>query len=248
MTWIALNFAVVAAAAAGGFWWALTRSSRELGLMKATATSNARDVAAMAAGTVVEVKGVLRTAAPLKATFSGRDCVYFRSLTEREVERTRTDSDGKRETEREFETESDVVQFAPATVEDSSGSVALDFAKAKVEGEQVHRRQEYPGVGTSLIAQLTGAGTLSHRFTEWIVAAGVPVYVLGTVTATKGIGADPAKRNPFVVSIKSEEEREKSLGHVRIWQIAGIVICAVIALVLLYVTFTSGPPEMATSP
>ena len=60
--------------------------------------------------------------------------------------------------------------------------------------------------------------------------------------------ADPAKRNPFVVSIKSEEEREKSLGHVRIWQIAGIVICAVIAVVLLYVTFTSGPPEMATSP
>ena len=245
MNWIALIFAVIAAAAAGGFWWALTRASRELALMRSTPTSNARDVAAMAAGTLVEVKGTLRTTAPLKATFSGRDCVYFRSLTEREVERTRTDSEGKRETEREFETESDVVQSSPATVEDSSGSVALDFTGGKVEGEQVHRRQEYAGIGTSLLASVAGAGTLGHRFTEWIVAAGVPVYVLGTVTAAKGIGADPAKKHPFVVSIKSEEEREKSLGRTRIWQIAGIVVFAVIGLVLLYVTFTSGPPEMA---
>jgi hypothetical protein len=248
MNWVTLIFAVVAAAAAAGFWWALRHSSRELALMKATATSKAADVAAMAAGTLVAVKGVLRAPAPLKATFSGRDCVYFRSLTEREVERTRTDNEGRRETDREFETESDVVQFAPATVEDGSGAVAIDFTSAKVEAEQVHRHQEYPGVGQSLIAQIAGAGTLSHRFTEWIVAAGVPVYVLGTVSAAKGIGADPAKRNPLVISIKSEEEREKALGRTRIWQIAGIAVCAVIAVVLLYVTFTSGPPEMATSP
>jgi hypothetical protein len=246
MNWVILIFAAASAIAAALFWWGRTRTGRELGLMQATATSSARDVASMAPGTLVELKGQLKTAAPLTAEFSGRECVYYRSLTEREVERTTTDAEGKRDTRREYETESDVVRFAPAMVADASGEVALDFKDAKVEGEQVHQRREVAGLGTSLMATIAGAGTLAHRYTEWVVAGGIPIYVLGTVTEAHTVGADPARKNPFVISIKSEEERQKSLGSTRMWQLIAVIGFGILALVLLYFAFTSGPVQSAT--
>ncbi|MEJ0013834.1 MAG: GIDE domain-containing protein [Bauldia sp.] len=246
MNWVALIFAAAAAIAAALFWWGRSRTGRELALMMATPTSSVRDIARLVPGTLVEVKGQLKTAAPLTAEFSGRACVYYRALTEREVEKTTTDSDGKRETSREFETESDVVRFAPAMIEDATGEVALDFKDAKVEGEQVHQRREDVGLGTSLLASLAGAGTTAHRFTEWIVAGGIPVYVLATVSASHTIGADAAGKNPFVISIKSEEERERTLGRTKMWQSIATVILGLIALALLYVALTSGPVQTST--
>lgn len=246
MNWVALIFAGAAAVASALFWWGRARTGRELALMKATATSSARDLAAIAPGTLVELKGKLRTAAPLTAEFSGRECVYYRALTEREVERTTTDAEGKRETNREYETESDVVRFAPAMIEDATGEVAMDFKDAQVEGEQVHQRREAAGLGTTLLANLAGAGTLAHRYTEWIVAGGIPVYVLGTVTAAHTVGADPARKNPFIISVKSEEEREKALGRTGMWQMVVAIGLGIVAVALVYVALTSGPVQ--TSP
>jgi hypothetical protein len=246
MNWVILIFAVVAALVAVGLWWGYSRAGRELEAMRATKTSNARDVAAMAPDTAVELKGKLRTSAPLTAEFSGRQCVYYRALTEREVERLETNSDGKRESRREFEVESDVTKYAPAMFEDATGQVAIDFDGAKVEGEQVHRQRESAGLGTSLIATIAGAGTLGHRYTEWIVEAGVPVYVLASVTAGKTVGKAQYKKNPFIISIKSEEEREKALGRSRMWFLVGAVVLALVAVGLLYLAFTSGPVQSAT--
>lgn len=246
MNWVLLIFAAASGIAAALFWWGRTRTGRELALMRATATSNARDIAGLTPGTLVEVKGKLKTAAPLTAEFSGRECVYYRSLTEREVERTTTNSEGKRETDTDYQTESDVVKFAAAMIEDATGEVALDFKDAKVEGEQVHQRRELAGLGTSLLASIAGAGTRSYRYTEWIVAAGIPVYVLGTVTAEHTVAADPACKNPFVISIKSEEERERSLGSTQMWQLIAVIGLGILALVLLYFAFTSGPVQSAT--
>jgi hypothetical protein len=248
MNWVILIFAAASVIVAALFWWGRTRTGRELALMRATQTSSARDIGGIAPGTLVEVKGRLKTAAPLTAEFSGRECIYYRALTEREVEKITTDSEGHRETEREFETESDVVRFAPALIEDGSGEVAVDFKDAKVEGEQVHRRREAANLGTSLLANLAGAGTLAHRYTEWIVAAGIPVYVMGTVSAAHTIAADPARKNPFVISIKSEEEREKALGRSGMWQMVAAIGFLILALVLVYFAFTSGPVETSTTP
>jgi hypothetical protein len=248
MNWVVFFFAVLSALAAVLFLWGHMSTRRELALMRATSTSGARDIANMAPGTLVEVKGTLRTAAALTSDLSGRECVYYRSLTEREVQRTTTNSDGKRESSPEFEVVSDVVRFAPATVEDATGSVAVDFKDAKVESEQVMMRREAASLGESLLASLAGAGTMAQRYTEWIVAAGIPIYVLGTVTAAHAIGADPARRNPFVISIKSEEERDKSLGRLRMWQMVAIAGFAILAAVLFLVAFTSGPVQTTGTP
>ena len=88
-------------------------------------------------GSIVELKGTLSTDAPLKGEFSERDCVYYRALVEREVERVNRDSDGTSRTERVFETVTSTERHAPCRLEDASGSVAIDFTGAKVEAIEV---------------------------------------------------------------------------------------------------------------
>ena len=243
MNWVLLIIAAVAALIGGGLLWWRANVGKELGLMLATETSSAKDIAGKAPGTLVELKGALKADALLTSDFTSTACVYYRSLTEREVERITHDSDGKRETRREYETENDVVRFAPsARVEDASGSVVIEFDGAKVEGKQVHQRRESDmGVG-ALVGSLLGAGggTIAHRYTEWVIEAGVPVYVLGTANGGK-VGKAADKKQPFVISIKSEEEREKSLGRTRMWQMVGAVVALLIAAGLLYAAFTAGP-------
>jgi hypothetical protein len=131
-------------------------------------------------------------------------------------------------------------------LEDASGAVALDFEGAKVEGVQSHQRYESGGLmGTvvgGVIGSVLGGGenVLGHRYTEWIIPAGVPVYVLGSV-AGKGVGAHPQKANPFIISHKSEEERERSLGWTRIWLIVGAAACLAAAAGLIWLAIRSGP-------
>src|SRR5262249_27071475 len=149
----------------------------------------------------------------LKGEFSRRECVYCRSLVEREVERVERDSNGSSRTERVFDPVTSSERHAPCRLEDVSGSVALDFTGAKVEAIESHKRYE-PGGALSMVGATLNAGgtTLGHRYTEWIIPPAIPVYVLGTILAGGTVGASPSKTNPFVISYKSEEERTSSLS------------------------------------
>jgi E3 Ubiquitin ligase len=235
MPWVQLILAAVALLAAAGIWYWRSRVGAELALMAATETSNAKDIASKAPGTAVELKGPLRCQALLTSEFAEQPCVWYRALTEREYENVTTGSDGKRETRREFETVSDNVRFAPAVLEDATGTVPIDFEGAKVEAAQVHRRYESGGLAAVVGGLLSvGGTTLGHRYTEWIIAADTPVYILGTALAGGKVGKATEKKQPFVVSIKSEEERTKSLGWTRMWQLLGAIVCAAAALGFLY--------------
>ena len=65
----------------------------------------------------------------------------------------------------------------------------VDFEGAKVEAEQVHRRYESGGLASVVGGLLSvGGTTLGYRYTEWIVAADTPVYVLGTARAGDNAG------------------------------------------------------------
>jgi len=218
MPWVQLILAAIALLAAAGIWYWRSRVGAELALMAATETSNAKDIASKAPGTAVELKGPLRCQALLTSEFAQQPCVWYRALTEREYENVTTGSDGKRETRREFETVTDI-----------------DFEGAKVEAAQVHRRYESGGLASVVGGLLSvGGTTLGHRYTEWIIAADTPVYVLGTALAGGKVGKATGKKQPFVVSIKSEEERTKSLGWTRLWQLLGAIVCAAAALGFLY--------------
>jgi hypothetical protein len=223
------------------------RVGRELGLMLATETSSARDVAGKSPGALVELKGMLHGDAPIKGEFSGLDCLYYRALVEREYEDVERDSDGRRETRRRYETVSSVERNAPCKLADASGAVAVDFTGAKVEAKQVHQRYEAAG-GAGLVGALAGSllnvgvtgQTLGHRYTEWIIAPDAPVYLLGTVLAGGVVGASPTKANPFLISIKSEEERTRSLGWTRLWLLVGSIACAAVAIAIIVFSLQSG--------
>ena len=236
MHWVILALAAIAALGGAGILLARAKTGAELALMIATETSKAGHIAGKAPGTLVEIKGNVRTDAPLNAEFSGTPAVWYRSMVEREVQRQTRDGDGKSRNERTYETESDQSFHAPARLEDASGSVALDFEGAKVEAAQVHRRYEAATVGV-IAGLLNVSGTiLGHRYTEWAIAPDAALYVLGTALPGGKVGKAPdrANRNPFVISVKSEEERERSLAKTRVWQLVGAIACFILAAALLY--------------
>src|SRR5215471_12427318 len=201
MNTVLVVIAAVAVIGGVGLLWWRSRVGRELGLMTATKTSSARDVAGMAPGTVVVLKGKLAADAPLKGEFSGRECVYYRALVEREVERDERDSDGTRRTDRSYETVSSIEQHAACRLEDASGAVAVDFTGAKVEAIQSHQRYEPAGAISVVGIVLNVGGTvLGQRYTEWIIPPGIPVYILATVLSGGSVGASPTRSNPFVIS------------------------------------------------
>jgi hypothetical protein len=240
MNTVLLVIAAVAVVVVGALLWWRARVGRELALMQATETSKAAEVAGKAQGTPVELKGVFRARALLKGEFSGSDCVYYRALVEREVQRVGRDANGRRTTERSYETVSSTERHTPCVLEDASGTAPVDFEGAKVEGIRSHQRYESGGVMGAVVGSVIGSllpggdATLGHRYTEWIIPAGVPVYVLGSVIANGAVGASPTKANPFIISHKSEEERERSLGWTRLWLVAGALVAFVIAAALVY--------------
>src|SRR5262249_59512958 len=98
--------------------------------------------------------------------FSGRECVYYRSLVEREVERLERDSDGRSHTERVFETVTSSERHGPCRLADGSGSIALDLTGAKVEAIESHKRYESGGALSMVGAILNVSGiTIGPRYT-----------------------------------------------------------------------------------
>jgi len=138
-------FAGVAAVGGGALWWWRTKVGKELALMEATETSTAAAVPSQRAGTVVELKGALRCQAPLSSEFAQQSCVYYRTLTEREYEDIRRDSEGRTQRERRYQTMTDNIRHAPCVLEDATGSVRLTFEGAKVEAMEVVKRYESGG-------------------------------------------------------------------------------------------------------
>jgi hypothetical protein len=217
-----------------GSLWAYRSSAKERRVMEETPTSKARDVARLAPGTLVEVKGTLRCPQLVTAEFSKEPCVYFKAEIHETEVYYETDSSGKRERKTRTNTVYSNCKFAPCTVEDASGSVALSLDGASVEGNVVVDRPE--GVGTGLAAGILDLAVgINHRdrnLKEMALPADIPIYVLGEVQADGSIGkhAKGSHNRIFVVSKKSEEERAAALqSDANFWLITAGVIAAVAA-------------------
>jgi hypothetical protein len=195
--------------------WFWKKFRDETALIAATPTSRACDVAALAPGTVAEVKGTIRCDAPLAGEFSKQACVYSKSEVERKETRWK---DGKRETY--YVNERSTERHAPFFVEDASGRVPVRSEGASVEAVEVFNESGNTTTESvvSVVMSLAGAGSYDRRFKESILKPDIPVYVLGTVVEGGAIGAAPhgAKIKEFIVTYKSEEERVKSSGRTAI--------------------------------
>jgi hypothetical protein len=254
-----MNFVMVlvavAAAASGGalLWWRRSVGS-EIALMARTQTSKAGEVAQLAPGTLVEVKGTLRVRTPLTAEFSQKPCAYFRSVIEREETYYERDSQGREQRKTRTTTVYTNVKYGSCLIQDEGGRVGIDFDGASVEAVSVvDEPTAAPNTGSGLVAgalSFLANSNASYRRKESILEADIPVYVLGE-TQSGGLIGKPAagsKNNTFVISHKSEEERTKSLTWTTRWLLVGAIAAFAAAAGLLVWSIVEGQkPKAATS-
>lgn len=130
-------FVVVGAAllaASGGVLYFRGRAKEKAAFMGRVETSGAAEAATLAPGSVVEVKGTLRCEAPLRSEMANEACAYYSARVVREYV---DDSDDDVGSDRRSETLSHGERFAPFSVEDATGRVAVHAEGAEVDARQV---------------------------------------------------------------------------------------------------------------
>jgi hypothetical protein len=241
---ILLLFAVIFLVVGGALLYFRNRTKQKAALMGQTETSNASDASGLAPGTLVEVKGTLRCEEPLTSEMAGERCAYYSSKVVREYLERDHDDDDDVGSDRRSEVVAHNEQFAPFTVEDETGSVAVNAEGAEVDARQVVNRFERNTGGEGPSISLGGATihlgggerTLGYRYTESILPVDAPVYVLGTVQEGGGIGTPPGGEGQrFVVSHRSEEALGQSLGKTVLWLGVGGIAALVVGVILLVV-------------
>ena len=208
-------FAVLFAAIGAGCMWFARNIGQESRLMAATQTSNAKGLKGLPAGTLVELKGHLRTASPIEAEFSKERCLYHLSLIEEEHEVSSSSSSSSTDTREVHRNE----RWTNLWLEDASGQCPVVPAGAKVEALAVLDRKERAGMGgfsINIAGVGIGSSLRSTRHTESIIRPDQPIYILGSLLESGAVGTDPAKRNPFIISVKSEDERVRSNASSRL--------------------------------
>ncbi len=242
---ILLLFAVIFIAAGVVLLYFRNKNKHKAALMGQTETSEARDVSGLAPGTLVEVKGTLRCEDPLTSEMAGETCAFYSSQVTREYQEHDHDDDDDIGSDRRSEVVAHNEQFAPFTVEDESGSVAVNAEGGEMDAKQVVDRFERhtggngPSIsfGGSTLSLGGGERTLGYRYSESIMPVDAAVYVLGTVQEDGGIGASQPgnEEHRFVVSHRSEEALGQSLGKTVLWLGVGGAASIVVGIVLLAV-------------
>jgi hypothetical protein len=241
---ILLLFAIIFLVAGGALLYFRNRNKQKAALMGQTETSGAAEASGLAPGTLIEVKGTLRCEEPLTSEMASERCAYYSSKVVREYLERDYDDDDVGGSDRRSEVVAQNEQFAPFSVEDETGSVAVNAEGAEVDAKQVVNRferntgSEGPSItlGGATIQLGGGERTLGYRYTESILPVDASVYVLGTVQEGGGIGAPPEDRgHRFVVSHRSEEALGQSLGKTVLWLGVGGIGALVVGVILLVI-------------
>jgi hypothetical protein len=127
------------------------------------------------------VKGTLRCESPLKSEIASERCAYYASRVNREyMERDYGDDDAG--SDRRSEVVVHYEQFVPFSVEDASGTVAVNAEGAEMDARQVVSRFERNtrseglsiSLGSATINLGGGERTLGYRYTESILPVDAP--------------------------------------------------------------------------
>ncbi|MBN1243514.1 MAG: hypothetical protein JXA15_12500 [Spirochaetales bacterium] len=224
-----------------------TSSAAELGeLSRAVAA----EIGAGAFNRPVELKGRAVAVEPLRAEYSGTDCVWYECVATRLWEEEYWEErEGRRE--RRTRSGSDVVsrirREPPFRIEDASGGVLLDPRGASVEAEKTFSRHEAgsrPGslrVGSvsielgALAGLPGGRRATGYRFEETCIPSGRELYVLGEASDSGGaLVVRKPEKGRFLVSVRSEEAilgsaRKAAVGF-RVAAAVGLVVGAALAI------------------
>jgi hypothetical protein len=165
------------------------RAWRRLRLIEDTPTSRVRS---MALGRV-ELAGRALGKADLEAPFTGAPCVYYRYRIEQEVR-----SNKRRSWRTVARGDSSAWGFY---LEDDTGRVLVDPAGAEVDLSH-DWKETNPELAPRLLAALARDGVDPEgwlfrkklRFTEWHIAPGDPLYVLGVAQERPGLAGERRRR------------------------------------------------------
>ncbi len=140
--WLLLAGVLLAPSAAFLLWsWRAQRN--DMALMRATETTPAADVAKLPPGSLVEVKGRLRCAAPVTGDLSKNPCAHFMATVERDYEILQYDAHHKGSYRvRKTEIVQSNIVYAPFEIEDDSGRARVLPADAIIEGIEAVDRHE----------------------------------------------------------------------------------------------------------
>jgi hypothetical protein len=142
--WLVL-IAIVLAPSAVFLLWAWRSSRAEMALMRGTETTPAADVVKLPEGSVVEVKGRLRCAAPLTAELSKTPCAHFAVSVERDYEIVGYDANRKSSCRvRKTQLVQWSTMSSPFEIEDESGRATVVPENASVEGIAAINRYDVP--------------------------------------------------------------------------------------------------------
>ncbi len=226
-----MSYGIIAAAVALALLWWRHSELRSVALMQATPSTKARDAKAMAIGSFVEIKGILRCPEPIEADFSKQNCAYFDANIFERVPKVSTGTSGQSSSSYDTHTVYSQIHYAPCFVEDDSGQIQLKLEGAAVEGTTtVDTTERTGGEALSLALSIADARGHERRHVEKILPVDVPVYVLGEIHADGSVGKLGAlsKNSYFIVSLKSEEERGQEASWTAKWLL--IVAAALLAL------------------
>jgi LemA protein len=213
----------------GAFGWALWRRRWLIADMPTS------DAAHVFVG-MNEVKGTVAPAGhPLVAPYTAIQCVWYRSLLEREEQ----SGDNK-----SWKTVEDVSSEAPFWIQDRSGHVlvrpkgASVYAREKVRDEHAGRPARYNSMSV-LAAPAEDPGFLSrlftgsqrYRTTEWVLRPDEPVYLLGSATMrTDAIALEFSPHHPVTGakqgSLLISSGDESRAARRTLWQGIGLLLLA----------------------
>lgn len=192
-----------------------------------------------------EVKGAAHSDNPLTSELAKEKCVYYSAKVVYEYERLEEKKDAQGKITKDWVKKSDVVSDNTKWaddfgVKDSTGFIFINPAKAELHAVQVHSAFEkgepnqdsaiklnIGGVSLGLGSKNPGHRTIGYRYTETAITLGKDLYVIGDANDKEGklqIAKPADKKQPFIVSTKSESELAGDLGS----SIKGLTIGAYI--------------------
>lgn len=192
-------------------------------------------------GGMVELKGIGNASQPLIGEYSQRPALFMEISVERRYEYTeeQRDNDGnyRTVTRTGTETVSSRSEHVLFYLDDGSGAkILVDMEGAQKDSIKSYEefRSDAPlGFNFSFSSS---SRTLGYTYREKIIPDGARLYVLGEVSDRRGeicIVKPSEKGNPFIISVKSEEEIIKSAESSALWQMVGAIASAVIGLGLI---------------
>jgi hypothetical protein len=253
---------IILLVAAGVLLWIRRSKEKRLHAIAGTETSSIQSLTGLAKAVrdeiggesgfhqIAEIKGLIRSDAPLTSDSAKQLCVYFKTNVTREYEETYWETEGTAEnrhqvqkTRRSSENVGSNTQQVEFWVEDATGRLKVNPSGANVDSRRVVDRLDPappPDLGT-ILGQLVGAAggrTIGYRTTEDVLPIDSQVYVLGEVSDATGeltLHAPREKGRQYLISLKTEEELIGSIRRTTQGLLIGSAACGALGAIALLV-------------